>query len=471
MRIRQLFLVALLTLGFGMHSSIAVEVTIQANDDIVIGKITRGPFTISNLCENDTISAGPIFLYGVSRPLYGYAEIRSGNVVIYTPKPSFKGEDSFQYAISTAPNGVGATSVATVTVRNPYFLNRGTYTSAIDGIHQVHEESGYFVMTTDMQGQFTATLRFAGQAYPFKGVFDSEGHYSANIARKPPLSNLTLDVQFPLEGPSALQCQLTNGGTVTSFTADLNMWSLANRPAVEGRYSITLPAPDNKALTPQGSGYATFAIGKTGTVSIVGRTGDNRSFTMASKLLADNTIPFYIGLYHGGGSLFGPVTLTVVDPGNVTAAGSLIWTKPKNLKDKLYPKGFILTLAPHGTNYIEPKPSNNVLSVGTTTTYNSHFTIAAGVPRLGKTERALLGNRPDNGRYALAFDNSKRLRAEFSISPLTGIFTGSFHNGTTHTISRMSGIFVQGENAAYGLWGSAAKTGSVLLQPDAIAVP
>ena len=472
MKTRHFFFLIILMLGFAVHRGLAETVAIKANDDVVTGIIVRSAFTISNLNENDTVSGGPIFLYAVSTPLNGKAEVRPGNAVIYTPRASFKGEDTFLYAISTGPNGIGATSVAKVTVRNPYLLYRGTYTGSIVGVHQIHEDTGYFVITVDAQGHFTSTLRFAGQAYPFKGVFDSQGHYTATIARDAPLSNLTLDIQFPLEGPAGIQCQLGNGAENTPFTASRILWSSTNRPTVEGRYSVTLPAPDtNKLLTPQGSGYAIFTIGKTGTVSIVGRTGDSRSFTMSSKLRADNTIPFYIGLYRTAGSIFGDVALTRVNASKVTAAGNLTWTKLKNIKDKLYPKGFIRSLAARGATYTEPKANTNVLSVTTNATFNSSLTVAAGILRLPRTERALLGIRPDNGRYAVAFDNSRRLRAEFSINPRTGVFSGSFFDVTTHKKYRMSGVVVQGDNKAYGLWNSVTRTGSIVLQPDALPVP
>lgn len=471
MRTCYLFTLVILTLLFEVRTSFGQAVLFKANNDAFTGTFVRGPYTLDNLTSNDTTPSGPIFLFAVSKPERGRAEVRPGNVVVYTPSNSFRGEDTFSYAISSAPNGEGTISQASVTIRNPYYLYRGTYSSAVVGTHRIHEESGYLTLSVNQEGRFTAKLLYAGLIYPFKAEFDANGRYTASIQRTPPLSALQLDIQFHIEGPSGIDCRLTNGAEVVEFTAPLNTWSSNNRPPLKGIYTIALPAPDTRRTTPQGSGYTTVSINNTGAVTFRGCTGDNRSFSSSSILRVDDTVPFYAALYKGTGSMFGDIVFTRVDADRVIVQASLHWTKPRIRKDRLYPTGFIRTVTALGSNYTEPKSNTCVLQVGTTENFNSNFTVAAGILPKPRTERALLGNRPDFGVYQVAFDNSKRLRAAFKISPRNGVFTGTFFNALSKKLYRMSGVFVQGENTAYGVWNSPTRTGLVLLRPDSLSNP
>ncbi len=450
--------------------SFAQPVAIQANGDTITDTIVSGPYTFNNLTENDS-SSGPIYLYAVSKPARGRVEIRPGNVVIYTPSTSFRGEDTFQYAISSSPNGGGSISSATVTIRNPYYINRGTYTSAIAGAHQTHEDSGYLSLTVDPKGVFTASVRFAGHLFPIKAVFDAGGHYTATIVRPAPLSALSLDIQFPFEGPQEISCVLTNGAETTPFIAPLNLWSSINPPALAGRYTLMLPIPDLNLTTPKGGGYATMVIGVNGTATFTGRTGDNRRFTTSTKLHVNNKVPLYSPLYSGRGSIFGDVILNRIDTDSVSLDASLVWTKLRNTKDRYFRSGFIRTITARGSNYIVPQANTCVLNTSSVTDFNSNFTLAGGILRLPRTERALLGNRPDFDLYKLAFDNSKRLQASISISAANGTFFGSFFDVRTRKRYTVSGVFAQGDNVAYGIWSTTAiggRPGSVMLVPDSI---
>ncbi len=467
MRTRLLLVIS--TLLFGASSIFAVPVSFQANDDTITTTLVRGPYTLANLTDNDTSSGGPVFILAASKPEHGNAEVRPGNVVVYTTSHSFRGTDAFTYTIGSDLNGIGAISQASVTIRNPYYLYRGTYNSAIAGIHQIHSESGYLTLTVDPLGSFSAKVFFAGQAYPFKAEFDAEGRYTANIQRAAPLPSLRLDMQFHLEGEPGIDCNLTIGAQLTTFVAQYNTWSSLNRPPLEGKYTITLPAPDTRSTTPQGSGYGVLVISRSGTATFRGRTGDNRSYSASSILGVDNTVPFYSALYDGTGSIFGDVVFNEVTTGSVLVNASLIWTKQRKPKDKLFPKGFIRTVAAHGSNYIEPTSNTCVLDVGETENFNSNFTVTTGVLQKTRTERALLANRPDVGIYAVTFDNTKHLQASLKVSPSDGVFRGTFFNAITQKYYKMSGVFVQGENAAYGLWNSSTKAGFVLLQPDSLS--
>lgn len=456
-----------LLLGGLSQFSFGTQTSIQANDDTVNISSVALPITLDHLTDND-FSTGSVFIFTASQPLFGHLAIKPNNVIVYTPIRGFAGADSFRYYISSGLNGAGAVSSALVTIRNPYLLAKGTFSAAITGGTQAHESSGYLQLTTDSKASFTASLRYAGQTFRIKNTFDVAGNYVATINRGGSMPDLQLELQFALTGPPKVDCRLTVGAQITTFTATRSPWSRTNKPQRSGIYTMVLRVPDTAATTPQGTGYAYFRVGTAGSVSVLGRTGENRSFSSTTLLQADNTFPLYAMLYHGTGSLFGRATMTVMSPTNVTLASNLTWFKPKNVKDAFYPKGFNLTVPAVGSLYLQPLANTTILPVPTLADFNSKFKIEAGNIRIPRIERALLGRWPDAGLYELSFDNFRRLAAKVVISPKTGIFKGSFYDTTARARRPMTGVFVQSESAAYGVWNTPTKTGRVELKPDTL---
>jgi hypothetical protein len=394
--------------------------------------------------------------------------LKPNNVIVYTPSSKFSGTDTFTYSISSSANGAGAISTALVTVRNPYIIGRGVYSTEIAGPTPAHESSGYLQITTTSKATFTARLRFGGQSFSIKNTFGPTGRYVAVINRAGTLTDLVLDMQFAFTGTSRVDCILTMGAQATPLTAALNPWTRTNKPLRAGRYTMILRPPGLTSATPQGTGYAYFRIGTTGSVSVLGRTGESRGFSSGSILKSNNTFPIYSPLYRGTGSLFGNVAITVVNPTKTTLAANLTWIKQKNVNDAFFPKGFNLTVPVIGSLFVEPPAQKTILPVSTLKNFNAKFKAEAGNLRAARTELALLGKRPDAGLYEMSFDNAKHFAAKLIISPKTGLFRGSFYDTTTRDSHRINGVFVQSENAAYGIWNTHTRTGRVELLPDPV---
>lgn len=456
--------VALLLGGFS-PSCFGAATPIQATADIINTSSVTLPITLDHLTDND-VSTAPVFIFSASQPIFGRVLIKPNNTILYTPIRGFQGTDSFTYSISSAPGGVGAVSTAVVAIRNPYLLGKGTFSAAINSPAPAHESSGYLQIATDSKANFTASLRYAGQTFRIKNTFDATGRHVATINRAGSLPDLTLDLQFALTGPPKVDCTVTMGAQVTTLVLPRSPWTLTNKPLRIGQYTMILPAPDLLTTTPQGTGYAYFRVGTTGAVSILGRTGDNRSFSSTTILQADNTFPIHAPLQHATGSLFGKATMTVINPTNVTLAANLTWFKPKNLRDPFYPKGFNLTVPAVGSLYLPPLANTTILPVTSVANFNSNFKVEAGSIRIPRIERALLGKLPDAGLYELTLDNLRRLSAKLVISPKIGFFKGSFYDTTARRRRPMSGVFVQSQGAAYGTWSTATKVGRVELKPD-----
>jgi hypothetical protein len=247
----------------------------------------------------------------------------------------------------------------------------------------------------------------------------------------------------------------------------MNPWSIQHRPVTkQGRYSVILPAPDAAPTTPQGTGFATVFVGAAGTVAIVGRTGDNRNFSSSTLLEPSGVrIPLYSGLYARKGSLTGYLEVEGSYP-KVGVSGSLLWSKPKEKGVTYFPAELKLTVTPRGGSFVAPAAGSAILPVESFATFNSSFTASAGNIVNPRIERALLKARPLVGRYEVNFDNAKRMAASLRIDPRFGTFSGSFYDTATKKVRRTFGVFVQSENAAFGVWNTATRSGSVKLQPD-----
>ncbi len=446
----------------------------QANDDLIITSVTRGPILLNNILGNDTDPENdPLTITNVSNPQFGKIEVRRGATVtvVYTPSRLFQGTDSFVYRINDRPNGLGNSSTATVTIRNPFLLGRGIYASSVSGEGGSHDVSGYISATVTGGGDFTAVFRFAGASYRFRGRFDLGGNFSGEIAR-PGLPPLQIALLYAINGDTRqISGTVSFGAENVQFSAPKIPWSYFAPAPGTGRFTIVLPPPDAAATTPQGNGFAAMNVSRSGSISVTGRTGDNRSFTSFTYVTPDGGDKPVYGIIRGAGTLFGNLSSegrevrAVRLPG---LTGSLRWFAPRNPKRPEFPFGFDLTVEARGSAYFEPPAGNTVIRVPKTLTTNGFFTAKFGNLPAPRTERATLGNRPIAGPYSVSFDNSKRLAAKLSISPRTGTFTGSFYDTRSRRTFRMSGVFVQSENKALGLFKAPRKTGQVELVPDVL---
>ncbi len=442
-----------------------------ANPDTILTTATRNPISINNLLSNDTDEQGdPLTILNVGTPQFGKTELKSGNIVVYTPGRLFAGTDSFTYRINDRPNGFGNSSTGTVSIRNPFLLGRGTYATSFSGVSGAHDVSGYFNTKVAPNGEFTTGFRFSGKSYRFKGRFDLSGNFSGEIARGK-LPPVQISLLYAVNGNTRqISGTVTFAAETIQFTAPLINWSRTVLAPSSGRYTVVLPAPNRISTTPQGYGFATLNISRGGSVTVSGRTGDNRSFSSSSVLSNNGTsVPVY-GSLSSVGSIYGTLNIGGVGPkvavARFTVSGNLRWFTPKTSRRSLFPNGFDLTVAARGSGYIEPVSGATILTTGSISGLNSNFTASAGDLRTPRTERASIGRRPLAGTYELGFDNSKRFAAHLAIVTRNGAFTGSFYDTSSKNRRTFKGVFIQGENKAYGLWRSSIKTGKVELSPD-----
>ena len=457
-------------------------------DSLVIRSEKR-PVTITNLRANDTDpESNPLSITDVTQGAHGIVT-RIGNSVTYDPRRSFSGTDAFTYTIS---DGQGNTAVGNVSLVNPFLINKGDYAAPISGVVPTAANSGYLFVSTSFNGAFTAQIRFAGETFKFKGIFGLDRTFTGDLVRRSG-ARFQFTMQFP---PSTVGVTLLNplpeyvvtsvdplplvvesghltgsigpAGQLTTFSAPRNLFNANNPTPRAGSYTISLP-PTAGATLPQGNGFGLLEIGKSGRASVVGKLGDDRSYSSGVFLNANGTLPIYAALYRIPGSLFGTATFSTV--GAFTKLeGPLQWFKPPTPGTAFFKTGFLTTIAMKGSNFTPPAISQPVLPVPATVP-NATFKVSAGEIRAGlvKTSRFTLGTRPAAGAYTQTFQLPDALKTTLHINPKNGFFSGVFSDPANGGARRTySGAILQLDNGGVGVFAGRAKTGKVELTPDAV---
>ena len=448
--------------------------------DTVVTRVEKRPFTLTNLRANDTDPEGnPLTIINVTQGAHGIVT-RSGNNVTYDPRRTFNGTDNFTYTIS---DGQGNTAVGNVSLRNPFLINKGDYAAPISGVTPTAANSGYLFVSTSFNGAFTAQIRFAGETFKFKGIFALDGTFTGDLVRRSG-ARFQFTMQFPIGSVAPIGASLLAPiatpaitgsigpvGQLTAFSAPRNLFSASNPAPRVGSYTVSLP-PNAGATLPQGNGFGILEIGKSGRASLVGKLGDDRSYSSGVFLNANGTLPIYAALYRIPGSLFGTATFSTV--GAFTKLeGPLNWFKPPTPGTVFFKAGFLTTIAMKGSSYVPPAVSQKALIVPATSP-NATFKVSAGELRPGvvRTSRFTLGTRPAAGAYAATFQLPDALQTSLRINAGTGFFSGVFSDPASVGIRRTySGALIQMDNAGVGVFAGKAKTGKIDLTPDAVPVP
>ena len=262
--------------------------------------------------------------------------------------------------------------------------------------------------------------------------------------------DVVLSVQDTLNGVSTHHPSGT--GAEATFNARRNPWTAASSVAQMGNYTagIKTTALAGDLSLPQGDGYATLTVSKTGAASWAGKTADGTGFTFATVMAADRHIPLHAMLYKNTGSLQGEcfingTTLDLVSD----ATTAFDWNKipqPLSSTDRAYKGGFIL----HSLELFGGKYTPNHL-------YNFfNLTVSPTSLIMDFSETALSAFQVP---FTIATPNVVGVPANPSsttlkIDPLTGIYTGSFKTGSPAVTASFTGVITNyvagGAKRGYG---------------------
>lgn len=350
--------------------------------------------------------------------------------------------------IFTATNAAGKSDPVTVTwVVNPLTSLDGVV-GTFYGIIERHGSTnaglgGFVQITTTTKGAVSGSVTLAGKKYPIKGALDTatgDDTTATLIAkRSADLGNLVISLSIET-GSNRLTGSIAEEDSLdaATFTAHRNVWTKINAPAeaLVAKYTAGLvTSQTGDTLLPQGDGYATLSVSQTGATKWVGKTGDGAAFTFATCMGPEEEIILHALLYKKTGSLQG---LSYINETNgdwfSVQVPPFDWYKQEQAKDRLYRNGF----ASHAVNLIGGRyePVNNLYEfLDIASGSNPRLVVEDTVPAF---ELPLTITAPN--KVAL-LDNPRKMK--LAIKAATGIYTGSFTEGSPARKAAISGVLVR----------------------------
>lgn len=229
------------------------------------------------------------------------------------------------------------------------------------------------------------------------------------------------------------------------FTARRNPWTTTTTvpTAEQGRYNAALQTPvvPSETRFPQGDGYASVTITTNGTATWAGKTADGVSFTFSTFMAADHIVPLHAMMYLNTGSLQGecainPATLDIVN--HPTSA--LDWLKiaqPLNRADRSYKAGFPThALDLFGGKYV---PGNIHSYLGLTST-PAAMQLDFADSRVPSFQQPFTITAPNTVKVPA---NNRTFTLQ--VNATTGVFSGTFRDGTPSVTSIFAGILIDYE--------------------------
>ncbi|HEX4084653.1 MAG TPA: hypothetical protein VHY22_07080 [Chthoniobacteraceae bacterium] len=229
--------------------------------------------------------------------------------------------------VSIIPNGSTATT-------GTYRTAPGFSGAAQSFIGLSASGNALLAMSMMSNGKFTGKFEIAGApTLVLSGSLSLSGSFSGVVGRKPPLP-----YAVQVTGTSSSTYLLTGSANGIQITAYPDAYAKGQTAAELGKYnSLLYPATMN---APEGDGYGSISVGKTGVASIAGKLADGTGFTASNALVAGSGgnvfIVYDTSLYAKKGLLSGMLAFV---SGSGSASGTLNWIKPAS-KASYYAAGF-----------------------------------------------------------------------------------------------------------------------------------
>jgi hypothetical protein len=411
--------------------------------------------TIKNEPASITVAAGSTAVFqtaatGYPAPTYQWYD--NGNPILHGTKPVLSipkaqvGNDG-NYTV-VASNSVGSgtsTPAAVLTVGKSFLSQAGLFNGMIFNGASDLTGSGELKVTLGAAGTFTGSVSLAGITYRMAGTFNPEGSWTGVVGRGIGFLPIVVNLQLALSGTNEITGTVTIGSTVETSTALRDNFVKTTNPALEaGAYTMTLTS--TSASMPQGIGYAAITIDKLGNVKAAGKLGDNTAFSVAGVLSDSGTWPFYIPLYSEGGYIGGTVTFS-----GATGAGTLYWTRPATSSFGGYAAGFSGTVTAAAYSYTPPVAKTPVIPLGASHTGTINFTGNVINP-------PITGGLTLSPAGALLSSNTS---IKLTLSPTTGIFSGTVSGSDLAKPATFSGAIIQSQDGGFGLFQTLTVSGEV----------
>ncbi len=429
--------------------------TSLATDDQVTLTAVK-PITIDVLA-NDHSNGGALAITAVTQPANGIATLRSDGTILYSPGKTFKGEDAFTYSVS---DGQGGSGTATVTIIAPFLLAKGSFHGLITGSSTDSNENGFLQLTLLPSGQFTGRIRLGALNLPIRGTFNSAGDATVSIAARGNQPGLSIVLALDALTGQVTGTVSSSAGFTSSISSKLASFSQANPAPQAGAYTIIFP-PDTETPTagsaPQGYGFGRLVVTKRGQATFSGQLGDGTKLAVSVPIGNDGSLPFFASLYSGKGSIAGTVAFEITStPGSESDLnGTLEWIRPSSKtvsSSTPFPAGFVTSVTMVGSTFVAPTQHRSILALPGSPA-NVTVTLSNGnLPAPISKSATLTANS------SLIVQNPGTDKLRITLTPGTGIFSGTFFNVASNRTQALRGVVFQKQSIAAGL--SLGTTGS-----------
>jgi uncharacterized delta-60 repeat protein len=311
---------------------------------------TNGPGVILPSLAGQSLEIGRTFTI-TAKPVAGNLFSNwTGSVTSTSPVLTFVMQSNLTFVANFHPS--------------PFIPIRGSYQGLFYNPGRLrHDTSGALLLTLDDKGGFSGTVRQGSALRKFRGAFTLERVARVVLPATRTAAPLVLDLEIDvvnavIQGAVAFS---TNTSTNSSaLYAVRNGYSKTAPAPNAGRYNVAIPGGDNAVLAPVGDGILSASITTAGRVSGSGTLADGTVAKFVTATSSGGSVPVYVPLYGGQGSLFGWLTFDPAAENHV--AGTLEWFKPATASGR-YPNGFRITIPDVvGSTYTNPAATVPVLT-------------------------------------------------------------------------------------------------------------
>jgi len=182
------------------------------------------------------------------------------------------------------------------------------------------ENAGFFALRLAHSGSFSGRIVLQGATHPFRGQFDALGKARVAIVRraKPPVAiSLQLDM---VGGGTNITGTVRTASDANTLSSDLEARRNGDASVFAGQRGFSLIDEVGNAVV-----NAASVVNSSGNVSIRGVLEPSRSFTFATSISSDGSVPFYVSFNRGSEVIAGWLQFGESDS---SVSGQLFWASP-----------------------------------------------------------------------------------------------------------------------------------------------
>jgi len=374
---------------------------------------------------------------------------------LLTGKPLTLGTTNFSIIVRDSANpSHSVTNLFSLSVTNPlpiFMPVMGTYTGLILQTNPpTYASSGYVQIVLTKTGSFVANIALGGLKTAYAGQFDPNGNTTTNNIAAPGVlisNNVGVTLAMNL-GFGDNRGTIVGTVTGTNFTSILQAELPETNHTWTGRYTLALiPADVTVTNLPQGYGYATLNVAKSGIGTLTGLLCDGTPISETAPVSQSGLWPFYLVqfnasapkffitlyqnalplsyeyLYGNPGACISWVTLT-----SSNATGVVDWFI---LKGKGY-SATNTTLTLEGAPYTTGPLLNNTWTMS----FSGAGLTTTNLPVVLSATGKVVGANP----------------LTLKVTPSTGQFSGSLVPKAGGKAIPFTGLLLQNQSAGYGLF-------------------